>query len=260
MNKPHLHAPPCDRFIHLWPVWLDTTTSGIQQCRTLLPPAELLDGDRRTGQVARDFLTARAALRILIARYTGIQPQSIRYRIGSHGKPRLDHDTANLSFNVSHSGGLAVFAFARGCELGVDIEKIRPIEDLDNIARRFFCTREFESIRRTSGQERVDSFFRCWTRKEAFIKADGRGLSFPLNGFAVTIGSDEPVRLMHVDGDPEEASAWTMHSPPLAAGYASALAYRDQPRPIEALPPQTVKNLLFAVCPDSAGARNHTHE
>lgn len=246
MNKPDLHAPSSDRFIHLWPVWLDTTAGGLQQCRTLLPPAEVLDGDRRTGQVAREFITARAVLRILIARYTGIRPQSIRYRIGSHGKPRLDHDTANLSFNVSNSGGLAVFAFARGCELGVDIERIRPIEDLDDIAGRYFCTREFESIQRTSGQERVAAFFRCWTRKEAFIKAIGRGLSFPLNGFEVTIGNDEPARLVQVDGDPEEASAWTLHSPPLAAGYASALAYRDQPRPVEARPPQTVENLLLA--------------
>ena len=103
-----------------------------------------------------------------------------------------------MRFNISHSGGLAVFAFTLDCEVGVDVEEIRELKDLAEIAARFFCAEETAELMSLPADQRTAAFFRCWTRKEAYIKAIGDGLSAPLDGFAVTLGRDEPARLIHL--------------------------------------------------------------
>jgi len=237
----------CDGAIHLWLVWLTATELGYKLGWSLLPEPELALADRRTERFAREFILSRATLRALAARYTGVPPEAIRYRVGAHGKPWLEWNPANIFFNVSHSGGLVFFAFGTGCELGVDVERVRPIDDMEEIAGRYFCQRESRQLQVLTAEQRTEAFFRCWTRKEAYIKADGRGLSCALDSFAVTFGNNERARVVHIDGDSEAAAAWTLQAPDVAPGYVSASAYRDAPRPLVFGPPQTAEALLCAI-------------
>src|SRR5262249_20133919 len=128
------------------------------------------------------FIAARGVLRCLLGGYLNRHPGRVQFRYGARGKPALEPD-AGIEFNLAHSGGLAVLAFASGCPIGVDLEQIRPIPELREIAARFFCAEEAAEIASLPSGERQRSFFRCWTRKEAYIKATGDGLSAPLDQF-----------------------------------------------------------------------------
>jgi len=179
------------------------------------------------------FVLARGVLRTLLGRYLHISPAGIRFEYRPKGKPALALP-AGIDFNVSHSGGLAVFAFTAGCEIGVDVESIRPLPDLQSIADRFFCAGEAAELMSLAADQREPAFYLCWTRKEAYIKASGDGLSAPLDGFRVTLRPGQPARFVHLAND--TAQAWSLHDLALASGYAAALAYRDAQRPVVVLP------------------------
>jgi len=136
-----------------------------------------VDRDRRR------FIVARARLRQLLAAKLGVDPREIELSNGANGKPHLAGRFAasTLRFNVSHSDDIAVFAFCDGAEVGVDIEAVRPMNDVDEIAARVFSPAETEALRALDGDTRVRGFFECWTRKEAFIKALGDGFSHDFN-------------------------------------------------------------------------------
>ena len=175
------------------------------------------------------FAACRATLRLLLQGYLDVPAADIKFSYSERGKPKLLFET-DLQFNVSHSGGLAIFAFTHGCEPGVDVEKHKPMSDLQNIARRFFCAEECAQLTAQPEYERADAFFRCWTRKEAYIKATGDGLSAPLDQFQVTFLKDDDCRFVHINGDKKEASRWTLQNLELDAGFAGAVAYRDEKR------------------------------
>jgi len=171
----------------------------------------------------RRFVTARGLLRVLLGRYLDVDPAGVRFAHGPRGKPFLAEGDG-LRFNLSHSGGLALLAFARDRELGVDVEQERPLPEAEDIARRYFSAREVAQLRRLRADERAAAFFRCWTRKEAFIKATGDGLSRPLDAFDVTLGPGDPARLLHVRGEPETARRFWLEDLQPVAGFAGALA------------------------------------
>jgi 4'-phosphopantetheinyl transferase len=222
------------RDIHLWPVWLRGDATALAAGRALLSPDEAAAADRRIAAVHSEFIFSRASLRVLTGRYTSTPPTEICFSLGPNGKPGLS--PTHLHFNVSHSRGLALYAFAANCELGIDVEYIRPFDDMDSIAKRYFCTEEAAQLGSLPASEQTDAFFRCWTRKEAYIKADGEGLSLPLDSFQVTLRPGDPARFVHIGKDPVAADLWTLHdlSPMhgLVSGFAAALAYRDSVRPI----------------------------
>jgi 4'-phosphopantetheinyl transferase len=174
---------------------------------------------------AAHWIVARGTLRAILSNRLRIEPRDVRFVYGEHGKPELAEPFAGsgLRFNLSHSGGLALCAVVRHCRVGVDIERFRPVPDLEAIAERTFSPRERETLRQLPPELRDEGFFNCWTRKEAYIKAIGKGLAHPLDRFSVSLAPGAPPRLETVDDDPEEAQAWTLEAFVPSAGYAAAL-------------------------------------
>jgi 4'-phosphopantetheinyl transferase len=174
----------------------------------------------------RRFVVGRGVLRSLLGRYLELSPEDVRFAYGPYGKPELDpaRHAGVLRFNASHSHELGVFAFVQDHALGIDIEYVKEDFATQEIAERFFSELEIEVLRALPRAEQAAAFFRCWTRKEAYIKAIGSGLSHPLDQFDVTLGSNEPAALLRDHRDPKAASQWEMFNLDLPAGYTGALA------------------------------------
>jgi len=175
---------------------------------------------------ASRFVVSRAALRIGLADCLGVEPGLIGLRYGPHGKPELapPFDRFGLRFNVSHSESLGLYAVTRDRRVGVDIERIRPLPDLDEIAERVFSPEERLALRRLPPARRPEGFFNCWTRKEAYVKAIGSGLAHPLTRFTVSLAPGAPARLEHVDDDPDAPERWRLETLVLDPGHVAALA------------------------------------
>jgi len=237
------------RAVHVWPVSTHAPDAVVERFRPLLAPDEMDRAGRfRFERLQRSFILARGTLRILLGRYLNTAPGDIEFSYGSKGKPALAAPGLPqfnaLQFNASHSGDLALFAFAMDCEVGVDVEAIRPMLDIENVAKRFFCAEETAELMSLPAGQREHGFFLCWTRKEAYIKATGDGLSTPLDAFRVSLRPSEAPALVHLERDPIAAQAWTLHDLTPAPGYAAALAYRDSPRQLETFPFLNPKQLL----------------
>ncbi len=145
---------------------------------------------------------------------------------GPKGKPALspEYCGAGLCFNLSHSSELALYGLTRGGDLGIDVELRRPMPDAEQIAERFFSLSERRALRAIPKEEKSNAFFNCWTRKEAYIKATGDGLSMPLNRFDVTLTPGDPPRMLSAEGSEEKAAGWTLFHLEPAAGYVGAIA------------------------------------
>lgn len=236
------------REIHAWPVIVRGSKSAVARFQSFLSPDETTRAAAfRFEDLRRSFLLSRGALRILLGGYLDVSPEEVLLIHGSHGKPGLAQAASGspaLDFNVSHSGEMALFAFTSGCELGVDIEQVRPLEDMTKVSSHFFSREESEELRSLPPDERERAFFLCWTRKEAYVKAVGNGLSIPLDSFRVTLRPGEPARFLHLDHDVSLAQAWMLHDLEVASGYAAALAYRDAPRPVRLQPLMDMEDLL----------------
>jgi 4'-phosphopantetheinyl transferase len=174
----------------------------------------------------RRFIVGRGLLRTLLGRYLRLAPAALRFAYTPLGKPFLIADDAPepLCFNLSHSNELALFAFSRNRAVGVDIEHVRPVDDYEQIAARFFAPAECAQLRTLPDGQRARAFFSCWTRKEAYIKAHGVGLSLPLERFTVSIAPDEPAGLLATLDDPAEAARWSLLALPAGPDYEAALA------------------------------------
>ena len=171
------------------------------------------------------FIVARATLRQLLAARLGVRPEEVELVCGAHGKPSLGPRFADsdLHFNVSHCDDLAVYAFSWGHEIGVDVEAVRWFVDAGDVAARFFSPRENAAYAALDSLERPLGFFNCWTRKEAFIKALGDGLSHPLDSFDVTLAPNEPPKILRVDNTPGEQCGWSMDSFVPMPGFVAAV-------------------------------------
>jgi 4'-phosphopantetheinyl transferase len=210
--------------VHVWQRRLSTDDPSLDACFELLSAEEREKAARyRIEHPRSDYILTRSTLRSLLGQYLGKRPHEIHFRYGSHGKPYLAGNT-DLQFNVSHCDGLALLAFVRDREIGVDVEKIRPQDDVKKLAERFFSLNERERLRNLSGDELYSAFFRCWTRKEAYIKATGDGLSLPLHQFDVSIEPDPAQALIATRPDASEAERWTISNLRISPGYAAAAA------------------------------------
>jgi 4'-phosphopantetheinyl transferase len=177
--------------------------------------------------VDRDrFIAGRGLLRAILGRYLGLPPERLRFYYGPQGKPALDPDSEEdgIQFNVSHCHDFALFAVTRGRQVGIDLERIRPLPEAGQVAERFFSAQERSVFHALPESDRQLAFFRCWTRKEAFIKAEGQGLSLPLDGFDVSLAPGQPAKLLAVKRDPEEASRWSLYDLWPAPGFVAAVA------------------------------------
>jgi len=187
---------------------------------------QILTSDERTRadlfRFERDrrmFISCRATLRRLLAERTSKPPESFLFEHGPQGKPSLPG--AGISFNLSHSGQWFACAISNGGPLGIDIERIQSLNDMPGMAQHFFAPAEVERLFAAPESERTHSFFQCWTRKEAVIKATGEGVSRPLDSFEVAFGSGVAPALLRLDD--QANPPWPMHSFEPAPGYLAAL-------------------------------------
>jgi len=216
-------ASPAYGVVHLWRRTLHASAAEVNSCYGLLSNEEKERTLRfRIDRPRRDFVLTRGTLRLLLAGYLGSTPQHVRLRNAANGKPFLEGEN-DLCFNVSHTDGLAVLAFVRGLAIGVDIEQQSHKVEAKDLAERFFSKRERDDLKDLHGDELRAAFWRCWTRKEAYIKARGEGLSLPLHQFDVSVAQDE-CRLLATRPDPSEAGRWTLCDLAVCHGYAAALA------------------------------------
>jgi 4'-phosphopantetheinyl transferase len=175
---------------------------------------------------ARRFRVARGTLREILGAYLGTTPDAVRFVYAAAGKPALaaPFAEAGVAFNVSHSGEIALYAIGGPGRLGVDIEQVRPLDDLEALATRNFSTAEQRALLALPPAQREPAFFACWTRKEAFIKALGDGLSYPLDAFTVSFAPGEPARFVQIRDEPATAARWTLVAIEVDVGYAAAVA------------------------------------
>lgn len=233
------------RTIHVWIVRTSgASPAALGQLREILAPSEKERAARfRFDHLQRSFVAARAALRILLGRYIELGPADLRFEYGANGKPLLRAAPA-IHFNASHAGGIALFGFARTSEIGIDVEHIRAVADMEDVARRFFSAGEYEDLMTVETAKREQAFFRCWTRKEAYIKAVGDGLSLPLDSFRVTLRPAQPARFLHLPTGPRAVSTWTLRDLNVETGYVAALAYPGEERPVLVQPVLDINRLI----------------
>lgn len=191
----------------------------------------LLDFDERTRAAAfkfkrdrRRFAVAHGLMRIVLGSLIDVAPEQLRFRLHPNGKPMLDNDSS-VEFNLSHSGERAVLAVTRGREVGIDIEQERPIDPCA-LARSFFAAGERKALDAMAAADRLGAFFKVWTRKESFVKALGAGLSFPLDGFTVSLDDDAEQLLVDCTAAPSELRRWRMTRVPTVDGYAAAITVK----------------------------------
>jgi 4'-phosphopantetheinyl transferase len=215
--------------VHLWQRPLNASAAEISACHGLLSSEEQERARRfRVERPRNEFVLTRGTLRSLLAQYLGSAPQDVRFCYAGHGKPTLDGGSG-LSFNVSHTNGLALMAFVKQRAIGVDVENVDREVDAKRLAERFFSERERQALRCLEGDELQAAFFRCWTRKEAYIKAKGDGLSLPLHQFDISIAEGDRDALLATRPDAAEAERWTICDIPMGTGYAAALAVAETP-------------------------------
>jgi len=226
LPPPENLAPETD-VVHAWLASLSVKASTVQRLRQLLTADEICRAERFYFPKDRDhFIVARGVLRRILGRYLDTEPSRLRFCYSAYGKPALDTEFGGgaLRFNVSHSHGVALYGVSRGREVGIDLERIRPDFADDRVAERFFSSREVAALRSLPQSMRRDAFFNCWTRKEAYIKARGEGLSLRLDQFDVSLAPGEPAALLDTQDDPQEACRWSLQELAPSPGYVAALA------------------------------------
>jgi 4'-phosphopantetheinyl transferase len=215
-----------DDEVHVWRASLAQDEAMVAKLRQLLTPDECKRAERYyRSRDRRQSIVARGILRLIISRYLHFPAAALKFTDNSYGRPALAEELnqVRLDFNLSHSGDLVLYAFTCGRSVGIDIELIREDFATFEIAEQFFSRDEIIALRSMSKELRSVAFFNCWTRKEAYIKALGQGLSHPLHCFSVSLRPDERVALLGVDDDAREPARWKMHALEPGIGYVAAL-------------------------------------
>jgi 4'-phosphopantetheinyl transferase len=178
----------------------------------------------RFEHLTHSYVLDHGRLRQILAAYTHVAAEDLVFAASEYGKPRLATPADGLRFNLAHTNGLALIALCLDSEIGVDVEAVRPMEDWRDIAQSHFSPREHDALLRTPESDQQNAFFRCWTRKEAFLKANGFGLSKPLDAFSVSIAEEDFPVLLDCAWDAGEPGRWSLMSLPLEVPFAGALA------------------------------------
>ncbi len=215
-----------DESVHVWRATMDVTSDYIDIIRDVLCIDEIKRADRFYFQKDRNnYIVARGLLRRILSHYCDKDPDEHIFAYNRYGKPYLvDEDI--LYFNVSHSDNQVLYAVTLGREIGIDIERIRPFENAESIIERFCSEKEKKDFLTLSDSNKNEAFFTCWTRKEAYIKAHGKGLVYPLDEFTVTFLPGEPAVLSDTQNDINEKDNWSIKDIPVTAGYVGAVAVK----------------------------------
>jgi 4'-phosphopantetheinyl transferase len=212
--------------IHVWRASLDCEDHVLRHLETTLAPDEKSRADRFVFARDRDhFIAARGILRTLLSAYLRRPASEVKFLYGPQTKPGIHAESPGppIQFNLSHSHGLAVYAIGHQREVGIDLEKIQPAFAAEEVAERFFSARELAELHSLPPDSRVDGFFLCWTRKEAYLKARGAGMAIPLDSFDVSLTPGKPVELRSSD-----SGRWSCRSLRPASGYVGAVVGEGQ--------------------------------
>lgn len=214
--------------VHVWRASLKQAASCVQSLQQTLSVDEQGRAERFHFQKDREhFIVARGLLRAILSHYLGREPGDLSFCYNQNGKPALGeaHGGDTLRFNLSHSHGIALYAVTQNRDIGVDLEYIRADFPCEQIAERFFSPQENSALRMIPAHMKHQAFFNCWTRKEAYIKATGKGLSIPLDQFDVTLAPGEPAVLLNTKWNSQEACRWSLQELSLSPDYAAAIAF-----------------------------------
>lgn len=231
---PMSHGTDSDT-VHVWWFALDVDPAE----RTVLAATLSADERARAGRFLRPidrerYITARGVLRHLLGDGLGCAPAEVSFRYGPRGKPGLDGgEEHRLEFNLSHRESQGIVALARGRRVGIDVERINPGLIEERIPEQFFSPREVAALRALPRELQPGAFFACWTRKEAYVKARGDGLSLGLDRFDVSLSPGEPAALLRTEDDPLDAERWSLHALTRPPDIVAALAVEGRPRRIE---------------------------
>jgi 4'-phosphopantetheinyl transferase len=207
--------------VHVWKIWQEP--ARFADFTSLLSHDEMERASRlRTAALFHRFATNHGMLRMLLGSYLSMDPRRLQFVANSYGKPSLREMGLHLRFNMTHSDDLTLIAVCLHTEVGIDVESVRPVEEWEEIAKSHFSDDEYRSLLATPVEMQHDAFFRCWTRKEAVIKAIGMGLSMPLSSF--TVSTAQEAALLHCSWNEAAASQWTLEHLEPAPGFAGALA------------------------------------
>ncbi len=213
--------------VHVWRCSLDLTVSQVDRMMSYLSSEEVKRADHFHFQKDRKrYIVSHGILREIINRYTAKNPACLSFVHNAFGKPFLslvDNNTG-LSFNLSHSHDMVVYAFTLKRQIGIDVEFVRLDLDKDSIAEYSFSSREVVQLQSLPDELQTKGFYNCWTRKEAFIKAKGGGMSIPLDRFDISLVPGQPVCLLRTQWDNNEANRWSLHDLNVGKDYAAAVA------------------------------------
>jgi len=213
--------------VHVWRASLRREASKALGLLQILSEDERRKAARFCLQEVREqFIVGRAILRGILGRYLHVDPKRLQFNYGPHGKPAVAPECGGegISFNMSDSHGLAIYAVARRRQVGIDLERMRSDVPCERMARRFFAENELKAFLALPVNQRQEGFFNCWTRKEAYLKAIGEGLSFPLKNVVVSLAPCEPAAILAVQGGPEQARQWSLVALHPDPAYSAALA------------------------------------
>lgn len=216
-----------DNEVHLYRIFFGRQKRYLRDFLRVLSDDEKIDAARFHFQTDRDrFIMSHGMLRKVLSQYLDVEPIRLTFSYGVYGKPALEGmpDGCSLCFNMSHSHDIALFALAWNSRIGVDVEYIRSIPDAEVIAKRFFAPQENIAFSAVPPDKKLEAFYNCWTRKEAFLKATGDGLSRRLDSFTVSLAPEKPALLLSVKGDPLETSRWHLSAFKPAHKYVGAFA------------------------------------
>lgn len=210
--------------VHVWQAVLDSKDIAQRDLKDLLSEDEISRANRFHFEKDRNqFVVSRGILRTLLGNYLGRLPNELSFLYSPYGKPFIENKEG-LRFNLAHSQEVAVFGFSMEREIGIDVEQIRQISDMEVLAARFFCQEETSKLMSLLPSERCSAFFRCWTRKESYIKGLGKGLGIDLDQFEVSFGPGEPAALLRSLQGFADASLWRIREIPVEPGYVGAVA------------------------------------
>ncbi|ETW94202.1 MAG: hypothetical protein ETSY1_35910 [Candidatus Entotheonella factor] len=213
------------RDVHVWRASLSVSEPRLADFHAVLADDELARAARfRNPLHGAHYTVGRGVLRMLLSRYLNRLPQDIRFSYSNYGKPFIENAAETLRFNLSHSQDLALYAFTYQREIGIDIEYMRSVSSRDQIAEQFFSPNEVRALRTLPTDQQAIGFFNCWTRKEAYIKAHGEGLSLPLDQFDVTLLPGEPAALLETRVASDHADRWALRALQPGPNYRAALA------------------------------------
>jgi 4'-phosphopantetheinyl transferase len=217
--------------VHIRFAWLDLEDHEQVGLERRLASAEIARAERLKVELARDrFVAGRLFLRKTLASYLGIDPEELVLGEGEWGKPYIAQGKGSelLSFNLSHAAGLAVLAVSRNREVGIDLEKTAEDLPYQNIARMFFSPLEKEDLFSLPQQEQLAAFYRCWSRKEAYVKGCGRGFSIPTDIFDVSLLPGQTPALIAHRESPGEPERWRLIDIPAPEGFCATLAIEGE--------------------------------